>query len=315
MRRLGKAKETIMKKIMILLFVMGILFLNMWPQVHGKIAGIVTDTQGNPLENVDVSIVSTRAATRRFEIHSDKEGKFSQIGLQPGYYQVSFRKSGYLTSSKEVKVSIASTTRLEVQMEKVQEAQERILSKTDKLFLKGIKLYEEQNYAEAAEAYEEAIQLNPDQWGYYLNLGLAYKKLNEREKAAAAFQKAVELNPDSFSSNKELGEVLAKEGKFEEAKAYYLKATELDPDDPDAFYNLGVCLTNLGESDGAVDAFLRTIELKADYADAYYQIGTLYIGQNKVEEAVESLEKFLELAPEHEKASVARQLLDYLKKN
>jgi len=33
-----------------------------------------------------------------------------------------------------------------------------------------------------------------------------------------------------------------------------------------------------------------------------------------VEEAVKNLEKFLELAPEHEKANVTKQLLDYLKK-
>jgi len=313
--KIGYDEETTMKKFLILLFMLGIPFLGVWPQVHGKIAGIVTDTEGNPLEKVIISITSTKASTRRFEVSSDKDGKFSQVGLQPGFYQISFRKSGYLSSSKELRVSIASTTRLEVQMERAEEAQERILSKTDKLFLQGIKQYEEQKYEKAAEAYEEAIQLNPGQWGYYLNLGLTYKKLNSREKALAAFQKAAELNPESFSSNKELGEALAKEGRFEEAKAYYLKASELSPDDPDAFYNLGVCLTNLGEPENALAAFLKTTELKNDYADAYYQIGTLYIGQNKVKEAVESLEKFLELAPEHEKASVASQLLDYLKKD
>jgi len=56
------------------------------------------------------------------------------------------------------------------------------------------------------------------------------------------------------------------------------------------------------------------VALKPDYADAYYQMGTIYIGQNKVPEAKASLEKFLALAPQHEKAPIARQLLDFLKK-
>ncbi len=49
--------------------------------------------------------------------------------------------------------------------------------------------------------------------------------------------------------------------------------------------------------------------------DAYYHIGTIYIGQNNTEEALKNLEKFLELAPEHEKANIAQQLLDFLKKD
>ncbi len=71
---------------------------------------------------------------------------------------------------------------------------------------------------------------------------------------------------------------------------------------------------NLGESVEALNAFLKAVEIKEDYVEAYFQIGTIYIGQNLTEEAVKSLEKFLELAPEHEKADIAKQLLDYLKK-
>ena len=56
------------------------------------------------------------------------------------------------------------------------------------------------------------------------------------------------------------------------------------------------------------------MELKPDFADAYYQMATILISQNKVPEAKTALEKFLALAPEHEKAGIARQLLEFLKK-
>jgi len=304
----------VIKKTIILSCLIGLLLSNLWPSVQGKIEGTVTDSSGNPLEKVTITITSIRASTGHINIKTDKKGKFVQVGLWPGRYQVSLKKSGYLPVSYEVRVRIAESTKLAIKMEKAEVALERSLSKADKLFLKGYKLYEQSKYEEAALAYKEATKLSSTQWGYFFNLGLAYKKLDKTEEAVAAFRKAVELNPDSFSSNKELGEVLGKGGNYEEAKVNYLRATELSPDEPDAFYNLGVCLMNLGESVVALNAFLKAVEIKEDYVEAYYQIGTIYIGQNRIEEAVISLEKFLELAPEHEKASIAKQLLDYLKK-
>jgi len=302
-----------MRKIVILLFLLNLCIVHVWSQ-HGKIIGTVTDKEGNPQEKVTVTIASVKSSAKKIEIETNKEGKFSQIGLWPDYYHVTFKKTGFMPISREVRVRIAAPTEMEIILDKAQDMMERNLSAADKLFLRGNKLYAEQKYDEAIQAYNEALELSQSQWGYYFNLGLAYKKTENKEAAISTFQKAFEMNPESYSINKELGQLLALEDNYEDAKKYYAKATEISDDDPDAFYNLGVCLTNLGDQEGALTAFLKTIGFKEDYADAYYQIGTLYINQNNVEEAVKNLEKFLELAPEHEKANVTKQLLDYLKK-
>jgi tetratricopeptide (TPR) repeat protein len=302
-----------MKKIVILLFLICFCALTGWAQ-HGKIIGTVTDKEGNPQEKVSVTIVSVKSSEKKIELETNKEGRFAQVGLWPDYYHVTFNKSGFMPISREVRVRIAAPTEMEIILDKAQDMMERNLSAADKLFLKGNKLYAEQNYEEAVQAYNEALELSQSQWGYFFNLGLAYKKSGKMKEAVATFQKALEMNPESYSINKELGQLLALEDNYEEAKKYYAKATEISDDDPDAFYNLGVCLTNLGDQEGALTAFLKTIDFKEDYADAYYQIGTLYINQNNVDDAIKNLEKFLELAPEHEKAPVSKQLLDYLKK-
>ncbi len=301
------------RKCMVFLLLISLFTINGWSQ-HGKFEGVVMDKEGNPLEKVTVTIISVKSSANKIELKTNKEGKFSQIGLWPEYYQVSFKKSGFVPISREIRVRIAGTTKVEITLEKAQERIERNLSAADKRFFKGNKLYVEQKYKEAAQAYEGALELSQSQWGYYFNLGLAYKKSEKKKEAIASFKKALELNPESYSINKELGQILAKEGNFEEAKNYFQRASEISDDDPDAFYNLGVCLTNLGVSEGALSSFLRAVGLKDDYADAYYQIGTIYISQNNVEEAVRNLERFLELVPEHEKANIAKQLLDYLKK-
>jgi tetratricopeptide (TPR) repeat protein len=285
------------------------------PAVQEKIEGVVIDKSGKPIEKAMVMIISQRSSSLIFGLETNKEGKFSQIGLPPGYYQVDLRKTGYLPQSREVRVSVSKETKIEIALESGPESSEQGISEADKSFLRGLKLYGEKKYEEAAAAYEEAIKLGQIKWGYYLKLGLSYKKMGKKEEAKAAFQKAVELNPESYSAHKELGEVLADTDRFEEAKKYYEKAAEISPDDPDASFNLGICLLNTMEREAALRAFRKTIQLKPDYGEAYYHIGTLYISQNRVKEAVESLEQFLKLAPESENTATAKQLLEYLKKS
>ncbi len=285
-----------------------------WPQYQGKVSGTVVDSSKNPVEKAEVTIVSQKTSSVRYESKTDREGRFTQIGIMPGYYMLSVKKAGFAPASKEIHVGVAGDEPVVITLMSAEAAAAKSYSAADRAFLAGNKLYAEQKYAEAAAAYGEAIGLDSANWAYQLNLGLALKKAGETEKALAAFRKAVELNPESYSSNKETGEALAKAGDFAAAKPFYEKAAGLSPDDPDAQYNLGVCLVNLSEPEAALPLFKKTVELKPDYADAYYQMATILISLNKVPEAKESLEKFLTLAPNHEKAGIARQLLDYLKK-
>lgn len=283
-------------------------------QTQGKIGGRVTDAAGTPLEKVAVSVVSQRTSSVHYELSTDKNGKFLQVGISPGGYLVIFKKDGFAPVSKEVRVSIDETTQVDTQLKTVEVEVEKTLSEADSLFVKGNKLYANQKYPEATAVYREALKLDPANWRYYMNLGLALKKTGGSDEALAAFKKALELNPESFSANKEVGETLARGGKLDEAKPYYEKAVGLRPDDPDAHYNLGLCLSSTGEPEAALAQFQRAVELNPDFADPYYQIGTLFISQNKVPEAVASLEKFLSLAPDHPMAGVAKQLLQALKK-
>jgi Flp pilus assembly protein TadD len=285
-----------------------------WAQYQGRITGRVLDPSGNPVDKADVMLVSQRTSTIRYDSKTDKEGRFVQVGLMPGYYMLTIKKAGFAPGSKEIKVGVAGEESVEISLKAVAAEAARSFSAADKSFLKANKLYAEQKYAEAVSAYGEAVALDPGNWGYRLNLGLSQKKAGQPEAALAAFRKAAELNPESYSANKETGEALATAKQFAEARPFYEKAVALSPDDPDAQYNLGVCLVNVGESEAALPRFQKAVELKPDFAEAYYQMGTILIGQNKVAEACDGLEKFLALAPGHEKAGIAKQLLEFLKK-
>jgi tetratricopeptide (TPR) repeat protein len=285
-----------------------------WAQYQGRIVGRVLGADGNAVDKAEVTLVSQKTTSIRYESKTDKDGRFVQVGLMPGYYMISVKKTGFAPASREIKVGVADEQSVEITLKTIAAEAESTYSAADRSFLAGNKFYAEQKYAEAAAAYEEAVALDPGNWGYRLNLGLSKKKVGQPEAALTAFRKAVEINPESYSANKETGEALGLAKQFAEAKPFYEKAAALSPDDPDAQYNLGVCLVNTGESEAALPRFQKAVELKPDYAEAYYQMGTILIGQNKTAEACASLEKFLALAPNHEKAGIAKQLLEFLKK-
>ena len=280
---------------------------------QGKIVGTIVDVEGNPLPDVSVRITSMKSAAQRFRTESKDDGSFTQVGVWPGMYQITFKKEGYVPTSMEIKVGISETRTLKVTMKPAGEMVKEQLSEADTQFVKGNKAYQNENFNQAVKAYQKAIELNDSMWAYHFNLGLAYKKAGQTDKALEAFQKAAALNPESFSCNKEMGEALAKKDRHEEAAPYYKKAVELNPEDPDTQYNYGIVLSHLGRNEEALEHFLKATELDPEYADAYYQAGTILIGQNQKDRAVEMLEKFLEAAPGHEKAELARQMLDYLK--
>jgi tetratricopeptide (TPR) repeat protein len=298
----------------VLILLVALVMTLSWSQYQGPVTGRVLDAEGNPVEKAEVSIVSVKTSSIRYDLKTDKNGRFLQVGLTPGYFILTVKKSGFAPASKEIHVGVAAEETFELTLKPMAAALEKTLSEADNLFLRANKLYADQKFVEAGESYEKAVGLDAANWGYRLNLGLSYKKAGKPDEALAAFRKAVELNPESYSANKETGEALARAGQFAEARPFYEKAVSLSPGDPDAHFNLGVCLVNTGESEAALGHFQKTVELKPDYADAYYQMGTILIGQNKAPEAKAALEKFLELAPEHEKAGVAKQLVEFLKK-
>src|SRR4030065_1268331 len=81
-----------------------------WAQVRGKIEGHVTDAAGNALDKVAVVILSQRTSAK-IELSTGKEGQFIQIGLEPGFYQVTCTNTGFVSRSVEIKVNIDETSK------------------------------------------------------------------------------------------------------------------------------------------------------------------------------------------------------------
>jgi len=89
----------------------------------------------------------------------------------------------------------------------------------------------ESKYAEAVDAYDKAIALDPRNASVWYMKGYALSYMNEKDKAIEAYDKAIEINPQYASAWNNKAYVLSTLGKYDEAIEAYDKAIEIEPTD------------------------------------------------------------------------------------
>jgi Flp pilus assembly protein TadD len=86
----------------------------------------------------------------------------------------------------------------------------------------------------------QMTQAYPTLSGPYVNLGLVYRQQEQHDLAADAFAEAIKVNPLNDTAYNQLAILHRERGKFAEAEGLYLKALEVWPHNPVAHRNLAI---------------------------------------------------------------------------
>ena len=108
-------------------------------------------------------------------------------------------------------------------------------------------------FAQAADAYRQAVGLDPQYAEAWMNLGVTAMRAGEPAMAVEGFRQAAVLLPDDEETHFNLGVALENTGRPEEAAQAYRKSASLG--DARAFFNLGQVLERQGRSGDAVAAY------------------------------------------------------------
>jgi Flp pilus assembly protein TadD len=108
--------------------------------------------------------------------------------------------------------------------------------------------------ARAAELFERAALLRPENWKAMWALGMAREMLEEHEQAYEAFKSAYELEPNNVDVCRELINECIISGKGAEAVVIAERVCALDPDDADLVANLALAYLINHQITAAVDA-------------------------------------------------------------
>jgi tetratricopeptide (TPR) repeat protein len=141
----------------------------------------------------------------------------------------------------------------------------------------GAYLQEHGHMAEAIEKYNRVITLTSDPGllaATYANLGAAYRKLGEDEKARTSYDQALQLNPNQYNAYLGLGELLEKQSRLDDAISNYSKAVELRPTDT-GFLLLGRALERTGRRSEALAAYQAALKLSPEMPEAQHAVDAL----------------------------------------
>ncbi len=120
------------------------------------------------------------------------------------------------------------------------------------------------SYADAMEAYENALALDPGLADAHCNLGAVLYNRGRRPQARACFARCLELAPGHLEAHFNLGNLLEEEGLEDEALAHYQAAYQTDPLHPDLQVNLALLYEKLGQLDDALAAWRRYLQIHPD---------------------------------------------------
>ncbi len=153
--------------------------------------------------------------------------------------------------------------------------------------------------ADAKSEYEKAIALNPKLGPAYQNLGITLLP-TDPAGAAAALQKAVEFLPADARTEWLLGTALQASGKLAPAIEEFESAEKLDAKDPEIRISLGQALLSAGRDIEASGAFHNALALQPKgraLAAAHLGLGRAAITQKRFDEGASELAAYLQIEP------------------
>jgi tetratricopeptide (TPR) repeat protein len=160
---------------------------------------------------------------------------------------------------------------------------------------------------ELDESVRFIAQRSAEDW---LALALSYEA-DEKNRAQAinAYDRCVDVDPHNVDALLNCGTLYYEDGNFEKATGYFQRALAVQPQNPLVHYNLGSVLEEMGELEGSRRHLRQAIILDPSYGDAHYNLAFVCEKLHALGEAREHWQAYIKLDPMGPWSAYARQRL------
>jgi tetratricopeptide (TPR) repeat protein len=133
----------------------------------------------------------------------------------------------------------------------------------------------EQSYSLAADEYQNALMLAPDNLPALLSLAKALLIIHKAPQALGLALRYTQMKPTDPDGLDVLGQAYRETGKYPQAAAVLRHAAVLSPHDYNAHYNLGLVLEMMGQYADAIRELHQARRLRPDEAAPLYDLGLI----------------------------------------
>jgi len=124
-----------------------------------------------------------------------------------------------------------------------------------------------------------------------------YIKIKDYHNAINYSTKAIELQPENYYAYKNLGRIYAELKNYTLAVYYYKKSLEINPNLYQSYNNLGLIYSYINDFNNSIFYLKKAIELNPKLAKAHHDIATVYAQVEEFELAEEEFKKAIEINP------------------
>ena len=179
---------------------------------------------------------------------------------------------------------------------------------------------EKEQWLEAAQYYQIALQQQPNNWQIYHEIGDVFINLQRWQEAINAYRSAIKINPQFSWSYYNLGESLLQVQDCEAAFAAYEKARELEPNLPGIERKLGDTFFQRATIDSQIvrefydqlitsepdnhEHYHRALEITPHDVQLYWGLADALTSKGELYEAIVAYQMVLQLDPNHTEAEV-----------
>ncbi len=135
-------------------------------------------------------------------------------------------------------------------------------------FHEGRRLYDQALYQPAIEAFDRAIDLNPNHADAYFWKGEAYNRLNAADQAITAYLDALRIQPGHGQANLELGKLYFARFQYVPAESHLKNAIDANPADPEGYFFLAELYAKQGLCKQPKDLYQKVLSLQPTFYDA-----------------------------------------------
>jgi len=131
----------------------------------------------------------------------------------------------------------------------------------------------------------------------YNELGEMYQSQQKTDKAIEVYEKSVKVNSRQFQIYLIIGDLYARKGEIDKSIKAYERVTELEPSLPQGHGGLAELYARVGRYDEAINHIKKVIELEPNFWLAHSTLGSIYLDKGQNEEAIKPFKKAIELNP------------------
>ncbi len=169
------------------------------------------------------------------------------------------------------------------------------------------KLMEQNEFLEAAQYYEQALQFTPNDGHTRLKCAVAFKRAGQYQNAIKHYQHVVTLNPNTPNIFNLIGEMYRALQDYKQAKIYFDKQKDqnqivrlaLRQSDLNSMYQKGLAHFECKELEEAKKCFENVLEQDCNHFDTLFDLARLHSCQENYEATINYYDRALKQQPKN----------------